>query len=580
MKMPRVIILWVASILLATSPLLADTITVPGDQPTIQSGIMVAQPADTVLVAEGTYFENIDFLGKDIVVCSEYALDLDLTHIYNTIIDGSASADPDTGSCVVFVAGESRAAVLQGFTLTGGTGTSYAFTPTAIYREGGAIIASYSSPTICNNRITGNSAPAGGVALPGGGGGISAMFANPLIRNNVIFKNTASYAAGMVLNYSAGEIRNNIIYDNQGGGQFGTGGLMIWVSPAGSAFVENNIIAGNVSETETGGLSVTDTSAIIRNNIIWGNRQATGAQVTGVATSLMEYNMTEEPLAGLGNQVGYPGFAVSGLRLDASSACIDAGSPIPTDNDVEDPDAPGLALLPSQGDLRCDIGAYGGPFAMALPTDGLDGNFESPTTSLAFGTIDAGQSVSLPIAFRSFSGEPIRFDQVDLYYQFGGNLSVAEDLPWSIDPLHDDTMTIIWQPATSGPLNGVLALHHDCAAVAQNPLLIPFSGTADPVTAVDDLPATIVLQDNYPNPFNPSTTIRFSLPMTARVSLAVYDVHGRRVRTLIAGTKTEGSHEVIWNGTDQSDLPVPSGTYVYRLRTADGERVGRMSLIK
>ena len=563
------------------SPVWADTIRVPIDQPTIQAGINAAQPGDTVRVAAGRYFENLDFHGKDIVVCSEYAVDRDLAHIHNTIIDGSASADPDTGSCVVFTSGESRAAVLQGFTLTGGTGTSFVFNPQSPpYREGGAVIVAESSPTICNNRVTGNSAPAGGNALPGGGGGISAMYADPLIRNNVIFDNTASYAAGMVLNYSAGEIRNNILFGNRGGGQFGTAGLMVWQSPPNTAIIENNTIVGNVSETEAGGLSVTATSAIIRGNIVWGNRQETGLQIIGQEASVVEYCATEEFYPGPGNQTVFPGFAAEGFVLNAQSACIDAGSPNSGANDVEDPDHPGLALFPAQGLVRNDVGAYGGPFAMELPAAGLAGDFELQNQALGFGTVAQGQSASRSVEFRSFSGVTIRVLHVEVQYQDGEGLSPDPDLPWEISPLETGSLLMTWRPVSSGPLSGELALYHDCELVAENPILIPFSGLASPVTAARDLPGKTTLLDNFPNPFNPQTTIDFALSSRTWVSLIVYDLQGRLIRNLIEEQRDEGVHSVVWKGVDRAGLPVPSGTYFYRLQTADSEIIKSMVLVK
>jgi len=75
------------------------TINVPGDQPTIQDGINAAVNGDTVLVAPGTYVENIDFLGKAITVMSKLGPE-------GTIIDGGNPTYPDYGSCVLFDKGE------------------------------------------------------------------------------------------------------------------------------------------------------------------------------------------------------------------------------------------------------------------------------------------------------------------------------------------------------------------------------------------------------------------------------------------------------------------------------------------
>ena len=262
-------IIALTSVLFLAISLFGTTINIPGDYSTIQAGINAAQSGDTVLVDEGTYFENINFRGKNIVVASRFIIDENYDHILNTVIDGSQSTEVDTGSCVIFGSGEDSTAVIQGFTLTGGTGTSFDFGGGNIFREGGAIIMNNSSATIKNNLIYENEAAVVSGAQGGGGGGISSMMGNPSILNNVIMMNSATYAAGMVLNWSAGIIRNNLIYGNEGGGDFGTGGLMVWISDPWTAVIENNTIVGNISTTTAGGLSVEQTSAIIRNNIIW-----------------------------------------------------------------------------------------------------------------------------------------------------------------------------------------------------------------------------------------------------------------------------------------------------------------------
>lgn len=89
-----------------------------------------------------------------------------------------------------------------------------------------------------------------------------------------------------------------------------------------------------------------------------------------------------------------------------------------------------------------------------------------------------------------------------------------------------------------------------------------------------------VLEQNEPNPFNPSTTIAFTLPQTLHVSLIVYDATGRAVSTLANGVTRFGSYRVVWDGTDDSGQPVGSGVYFYRLEAGLFSESKKMVLTK
>ncbi|MHC4943461.1 MAG: right-handed parallel beta-helix repeat-containing protein, partial [Planctomycetota bacterium] len=96
----------------------SDTIYVPDDYPTIQQAIDAAVNGDTIIVRPGTYVENIDFKGKGTTVQSSHGPEV-------TVINGENPANPDLGSVISFHNGEGLDAVLDGFTLTQGTGTWY-----------------------------------------------------------------------------------------------------------------------------------------------------------------------------------------------------------------------------------------------------------------------------------------------------------------------------------------------------------------------------------------------------------------------------------------------------------------------
>ena len=85
---------------------------------------------------------------------------------------------------------------------------------------------------------------------------------------------------------------------------------------------------------------------------------------------------------------------------------------------------------------------------------------------------------------------------------------------------------------------------------------------------------------NYPNPFNPTTRIEFSVPREMEARLELYDVRGRRVRTLYAGRAAAGSTTVDWDGLDDHGVAVASGVYTYALITEDGTSARRMTLLK
>ena len=84
--------------------------------------------------------------------------------------------------------------------------------------------------------------------------------------------------------------------------------------------------------------------------------------------------------------------------------------------------------------------------------------------------------------------------------------------------------------------------------------------------SAETAPPVMKLYSNFPNPFNPSTTIAFSLPERERIRLEVFDINGKKIRTLVHGIVEEGYREIIWNGRDDSGSEVVSGLYFYRLK--------------
>jgi hypothetical protein len=216
---------WVMlGLLMFLPPVQGRIIHIPGEQPTIQAGINAAVDGDTVLVADGLYFENINFRGKAITVASRYLLNGGTTHIANTIIDGSRPGHPDSASVVSFDSGEDTTSVLCGFTITRGSGTmtehqdQYA---NIMYeaRTGGGIFCDNAGARIAHNRIVNNHIAKVNWAF---GGGVYVdsydSLTHVILDNNRISRNTLTafklaVGNGAFLNSHA-TITNNLISHN------------------------------------------------------------------------------------------------------------------------------------------------------------------------------------------------------------------------------------------------------------------------------------------------------------------------------------------------------------------------------
>lgn len=101
-----------------------------------------------------------------------------------------------------------------------------------------------------------------------------------------------------------------------------------------------------------------------------------------------------------------------------------------------------------------------------------------------------------------------------------------------------------------------------------------------PTSVAETAPVNFAITGNYPNPFNPSTTISFTLPETGRASLAIYNASGQNIRELVSGTLPAGKHSVVWDGRNQNGSAVSSGVYISRLMMRDKVTANRMLLMK
>jgi len=186
----------------------------------------------------------------------------------------------------------------------------------------------------------------------------------PRFYNNIVMNNSARYGAGVVLNYTGGQLKNNIVCANYGSVQFGAGsGIWINGNNIRQIVIVNNTVTGNSSLTGYSGI-YGGASTLFKNNIIWGNPSPSNTQVSYSAG--MTYSLIQGVNSGVGNINADPLFADSNYVLQNSSPCIDKGDSSIIYNDMPDQNNPLNAKYPSRGTLRNDIGAYGGPLAALL----------------------------------------------------------------------------------------------------------------------------------------------------------------------------------------------------------------------
>ncbi len=320
----------------------------------IQDAIYDANNGDSISVNEGTYYENINFYGKKIIIGSLFLISQDDYYISHTIINGNANY-----SVVVFNSGEDEDSKLIGFTITNGSAS-----------KGGGIYFDNSNPSLSNLIISGNTA--GGIVSGDGGGGLYLSYSNPSLINITISENIAGDLGGGIIcgdlilqncligqniaqngggiwcgsGYSDAELTNVIIsgntaYENGGG---------IWCGESTTTIVLTNVtISENTTNINGGGIYCRSNYTLnLLNCILWNDSPEeiyhwdTGDNIS------VTYSDIEGSWIGMGNINANPLFISNeDFHLQIGSPCIDAGNPESQYNDTDG--------------TRNDMGAYGGP---------------------------------------------------------------------------------------------------------------------------------------------------------------------------------------------------------------------------
>jgi hypothetical protein len=351
----------------------AAIINVPADYPTIQQGIDASANSDTVLVQPGTYYENVNFNGHNIVLGSLFLTTGNESYIEQTIIDADSA-----GTVVTFENSETNAAELVGFTIQRGfslfgagifcTGSSPVVRNNIIKNneafeqqsgDGGGVLCVYSDMILIDNVITANYASG---ALGGFGGGIHCSYSNPVIMRNVVTHNQSGWGGGGFYLYISNPLMSqNVVAANRS--TFWGGGFYLDES---SPVIFNSSLYGNVARWMEGGgiYCINNSNPVIVNSIMWADSALEGGDEIYVEDGMPSLSFTdiEGGWQGTGNIDSDPYFRdpdngdLHIMSTDCgdqyTSPCIDAGDPMIIDSLLD--------CMGGLGTTLSDLGAYGG----------------------------------------------------------------------------------------------------------------------------------------------------------------------------------------------------------------------------
>jgi hypothetical protein len=579
--------------LLIPTAAMAHTVRIPTDRPTIQTGIDAAAAGDTVLVAGGTYFEH------DILLKSGVTLRGAPDAVGNVVVNGMQQGR-------VIDCNNVQNVVIENLVIVGGEEL------TAWFDDAGAGVRCLNaSVRISDCRFTGNRASVGGglgirassviverCEFAGnqaqhtewtGGGGIWCRGSTGVVRDCTFTGNTAfsvnlpGDGGGLFTESSFLQISDCTFRDNSTGA--GGGGFYSVYQDSSRLvdcdFVENTAAWGGAAFLEQSLATLTRCS-------FTGNTASSGA---GAVETTQSDNLFLDCEFIANTTASSDGGALqsweSALTLDG---CLFRGNTSPSG-------AGAIWLGGVNAVLRdCvfqdNVGPRGGAIRCHYSTPELTGcTFVGNRATvgggaLFFGTASGAVLDRCIIAFSpegaSISGiaaVPVTLTCCDIFGNVGGDWvpgianQLGQDGNLSADPLFcgvaDDNLRLDAASPCAAPNNPecgqIGALPAGCMAVA-----VP-----DVVEA-----NAVVMAPAVPNPFNPSTTIRFALAQPALTRVTIVDVAGRIVRTLSSEPLSAGNHQVTWDGRNGSGSPVAAGIY-HAVVTSGAQRASiRMALIK
>ena len=482
-----------------------NIVYVPDDYPTIQSAINAVVDGDKVIVNPGTYYENIDFSGKNITIASLFLITQDTTYISNTIIDGNQD-----GSVVTFESGEDSTAILCGFTIQNGLGV--------LVEEGGGIHCwGNSNPNLHNLIIKENFANIGG--------GIYCSNSSPLIHDLTIINNGVPTATG------------------------GGGGICLYYNS--NSIITNVSINGNFSYHRGGGIECIGSNPILKNVIISENTAASRGGGIYLTTS----NMT------LSNVVINHNDTSGGLSPDGGGIYSMNSVSVLTNVTIAENTAWG-----EYGGIYCiDNSNFTLVNCILWNDSSAEIYLEDSSIDVVYSNIQGGWegegNINEDPLFSNQQNQP--FHLQDASPCIGAGIDEIEiNGTWYYAPDFDIEGNPCPNPAGSMPDIGAY----------ENPLGEPQMGITNYELQISNFKLT-----NYPNPFNPETTISFSTTENGQeAEIIIYNLKGQKIRQFSIFTDQSS---IVWDGTDQNKKPVSSGIYLYRLNIDGKTEVSKKMIL-
>jgi len=444
----------------------------------------------------------------------------------------------------------------------------YSKTPIEEYTgwNGGAIyIYDYSKVLVSHCLIINNRAQSGGgICIIG--------YSDPVIDSNIICFNISSglhsHGGGICIrDCSSPIIKNNIIHDNIINSPNGYGGGM-YIGAGSNPTLSDNIIRNNLTANFGGGIDISNSSepVLISNRIEYNNGYCGGGiNIRQNAYPVLINNIISNNLSEYGGAIYY----------EQSSLLIINNTLV---NNTADHHGGGICsyYVPQWGDLKIlnSILYHNQPEEMYIL--GSDSNI----TSIAYSIIENGEAgIFLNGAVVNWLEgnldiDPMFADTLNYDYHLQ-DCSLA--IGAGVDSLEIDG---VWYFSPEMDFEG----NYRPCPIGSMPDIGAYESPLEEPVSIDNsiVHNTNLHLENYPNPFNPSTTITFSVTQYSLfVTLEIYNIKGQRVKQLVSTQLSAGQHSVIWHGEDESGKQVSSGIYFYKLNV-DGktEAVKKCLLLK